>query len=761
MSSLIEGFRETVNEEGFYHVVDKTARVIGERVNGIGFSHEKIDNYLFDVIFINGCDYSVPHPIRYRVDHQIEQLWAAGMSACKYEAGDLKDEMLRRARVFVIFRCPITDEVRSFIAKAKALNKRVIYDIDDLVIDTCYTDQIPYVAAMPQGEKIGYDDGVRRMGETLSLCDCAVTTTEALAEELKKYVPRVYVNRNTASMLLVEYSEIAVYRRDLLPTLSSGDIPVKDRKIYKLACERASEKAESGEVRIGYFSGSITHNSDFDLVKSALIKVMDDHENVTLMIGGELDMSSEFARYGSRVVTFPFCDWRRLPKHIATCDINIAPLEDTLFNRAKSENKWIESALVKVPTVASNVGAFAKMIQDGETGILCDNTEDAWYSALVKLVESSEARSAIGQRAYRFCSENCTTIGAAKVIRDIILAERTPNLCMVMPSLNTSGGVLVAFRHLCMLQDAGVDVFLSNTDNSHEWLDVFGHRIPVLNREVVAGELDDCPYSASIDVGVATLWDTLDFLKRYPKLGKKKYLVQNYETDFYLPGDPLRPQANATYLENSDVEYLTISPWCKNWLKSRYGQECRFVPNGIELAVFTPAPRDFSSSKIRILVEGDCDSEYKNVDEAFRVIQLLDPERYEIWYMTYTGKKKPWYRVDNFLGNVPHEEVADVYRQCHILLKTSILESFSYPPLEMMATGGFAVVVPNDGNAEFVKNGENCLTYERGDIEAGAKAIEEIVSNEELRARLHEGGLETAKVRDWSSLEAQIVDMYR
>ena len=38
--------------------------------------------------------------------------------------------------------------------------------------------------------------------------------------------------------------------------------------------------------------------------------------------------------------------------------------------------------------------------------------------------------------------------------------------------------------------------------------------------------------------------------------------------------------------------------------------------------------------------------------------------------------------------------------------KTSFLESFSYPPIEMMATGGYSVVVPNDGNREYLVNGE-------------------------------------------------------
>ena len=54
-------------------------------------------------------------------------------------------------------------------------------------------------------------------------------------------------------------------------------------------------------------------------------------------------------------------------------DINLAPLEESLFNEAKSENKWMEAALVKVPTIASNVGAF-KVINNNEDGILVNNT---------------------------------------------------------------------------------------------------------------------------------------------------------------------------------------------------------------------------------------------------------------------------------------------------------------------------------------------------------------------------------------------------
>jgi len=138
----------------------------------------------------------------------------------------------------------------------------------------------------------------------------------------------------------------------------------------------------------------------------------------------------------------------------------------------------------------------------------------------------------------------------------------------------------------------------------------------------------------------------------------------------------------------------------------------------------------------------------------------LDRSRFEIWYMSYSTKPKSSYRVDKFLQQVPYEEVAKVYQQCHILLKTSVLESFSLPPLEMMATGGYSVVVPNGGNREYLVDEVNCLFYPRGDIEKGVAAIHRICEDEQLRETLYENGLQTAISRDWVNIKEDIIKLY-
>ena len=112
------------------------------------------------------------------------------------------------------------------------------------------------------------------------------------------------------------------------------------------------------------------------------------------------------------------------------------------------------------------------------------------------------------------------------------------------------------------------------------------------------------------------------------------------------------------------------------------------------------------------------------------------------------------------MHKVPYEKVADIYRECDILIKSSILESFSYPPLEMMATGGFVVVAPNGGNIEYLKDGENCLFYDRDNLSSAVEAIERIVKDEALRKKLYEGGIATAKSRDWNKVEDEILKLY-
>lgn len=721
VKELIGKTGQTIKEEGVVSLTKKSYKFISYKV---GRLNRKYDKCFKDVLFINGC--SLPHPQRYRVSHQIEQLESYGISCDKIDYDKLTLDKLKYFRAFVFYRCPILPVVEEFIKIAKENNKTIFYDIDDLVFDLEHTNMIKFLDTMSEDERNLYNDGVIRMGKTLDLCEYGIASTKRLQIEMKKHLKGVYVNRNVASEDMVKYSEKAL---------------------------NTVEK-DSSKVIMGYLSGSITHNDDFKLIMPTIIKLLKKYDNLYLEIVGLLDLPMEMEEVKNKIITAPFMDWKELPNLIRSIDINLAPLEDTIFNEAKSENKWTEAALVKIPTVASNVGAFKTVIKNNETGLLCNNKKD-WEVNLSMMIEDVNYRNEIAEKAYVEVMEKHVTTTSGLGIAEFIKSKLRKNICFVLPSPNISGGIMVTIKHGIMLKNKGYDVSLININKETKKVDKLYEKgdylfvIPTYRVE----------FLAYVDTMVATMWLTLKFVKKYFNCKYKKYLVQNMESRFYEPGEFEKKEANSTYCNVLNIEYLTISKWCQKWLKDDFNTDSKYVSNGIDLSIFPKRKRTFNG-KIKILIEGNCKDYYKNVDESFKITNKLDKSKYEIHYLSYEKEPKKWYEVDKFYHKVPHDEVGKIYNECDILLKTSILESFSYPPLEMMATGGFVVVLQNDGNSEYVRNMENCLTYEKGNIDDAISKIEELVSNKKLREKLEKCGLETAKNHEWKKLEKQIVNLY-
>lgn len=330
------------------------------------------------ILLIDGVENIIPQCTRYRVLNKAEQLRKHGFAVKVVNLSEFQLSMAQNASHIIIYRSPISPELLRLCHLAKDYEKPVFFDIDDLVFDTVYTDQLSYTQGLDPVEKGNYDAGVRNYGYMLENCDGAITSTNQLQEELKKYQSKVLLNRNLAS--------------DDLIAISSQHI-----KDYS---------QPSDIVKIGYFSGSISHNENFELIKPAIKQLLKKYSNVQLHIVGILDIPKDMKPFGNQIVTHDYVDWDKLPALISEVDINLAPLVDSIFNRAKSEIKWIEAALVKVPTVASKIGAFSDEVVDGETGLLA--TDDEWFDKLESLVLSLELRQKLAESAYRAVLENCT-----------------------------------------------------------------------------------------------------------------------------------------------------------------------------------------------------------------------------------------------------------------------------------------------------------------------------------------------------------------
>ena len=178
-------------------------------------------------------------------------------------------------------------------------------------------------------------------------------------------------------------------------------------------------KNETSDFTIGYFSGSHTHLTDFEVAYPELLQLLKEHKDIKLEIVGMLDLPKSAEKYvkSGQIIYHPMVDFLTLEKLQAAVDVNIAPLADNIFANCKSDLKFFEAGLVKTPTVASPTFAFAKAISNGENGFLCNPGE--WYETIMKLYQDKELRAKIAENAHRYVMDNYTPENNLKQIEEV------------------------------------------------------------------------------------------------------------------------------------------------------------------------------------------------------------------------------------------------------------------------------------------------------------------------------------------------------
>ena len=185
---------------------------------------------------------------------------------------------------------------------------------------------------------------------------------------------------------------------------------------FSLAKTALSHKKPNEGFLIGYFSGTRTHKKDFELIEKEICRFLDAHDDAKLKIVGEFDLPPSLKKYAQsgQIIINEKVSFDKLPEHIARVDANLAPLVLNDFTNSKSALKFFESALVKVPTLASPSFSFSLIIKDGINGFLCKKGD--WYKNLEFLYKYPAARAKIANNAYEFCLENFSKENTQKII---------------------------------------------------------------------------------------------------------------------------------------------------------------------------------------------------------------------------------------------------------------------------------------------------------------------------------------------------------
>lgn len=324
---------------------------------------------------------------RYRVYNMIQVLQESrnGNSAAYFTHQELDDldRVIDVADVLVVCRSRYNHKLNHAITKARNKGKPVFFDVDDLVFDPAYAHLVLNTLDQDPNHPDVWDTWfayMGRLGGTLSLCDRVITTNDHLAAKIQARFEKPI---------------------GIIPNFLNREQLEISRKVYQEKVARGF--ARDDQIHLGYFSGTPTHNKDFDIVSDALVRLLETDPRIVLRVVGFLDLKGPLQKYGSRTERYPLQDFENLQRLIGQVEVNLIPLQDNVFTKCKSELKYFEAGIVGTVSIASPIYTLAKAIRDGENGYLSRSFE--WSDKLATLIDGIESYPSMAEKAFSDCEQ--------------------------------------------------------------------------------------------------------------------------------------------------------------------------------------------------------------------------------------------------------------------------------------------------------------------------------------------------------------------
>lgn len=329
------------------------------------------------IVIIGTLD--LPQCRRYRVFQKAELLRSLGcsVSVCDYRDSYASLNAMQTGTSLILYRVPDGKTLKGYVNEARRLGLRVYYDIDDPIFDKDVYAKNKNLAMLSSSEKTHLLSETRNYLQAMRVADEVLVSTENMAELARSHG-------------LVNVS--------VWPNVIDGAL----ESSLKHGGADNDQRHEFGEgmTVVGYMSGSRAHDADFEEVAGVLERVLRSNPCVVLYYCGYGAVPQNLCQFSDRIYRSPFSGYKQYLGMLAKLDINIIPLVIDEFNECKSAIRFLEASLAGVPTIASAVGEFKTLIEDGVSGLLAENPEQ-WEAALSVLIRSPNMREELvrGARA--------------------------------------------------------------------------------------------------------------------------------------------------------------------------------------------------------------------------------------------------------------------------------------------------------------------------------------------------------------------------
>ena len=285
----------------------------------------------------------------------------------------------KKADIIVIQR-PNEEKRYKLIQALRNLGKKVIFDNDD----TYLPDKgIPMHLLQNDRQREIARQMSDYLNNSLKLCHGAIASTEILAKEYRELNPNTIVLKNTVD--------------------PSDALPCKENK--------------TGKFRIG-FIGSVTTNDDYVHIKDQLRK-LDERGDITFVVFGVkykdghiLAACDEDLAFWSSLNNVEWQHFVPVNEYYYTIsklalDLAIIPRKEHYFNQCKSNLKFLEMSLLKIPVIAqgfSDGTSPYQGIDEPYMTVIVDNT--TWYDKILEAKNDYGRFKSLALKAHEYVLEN-------------------------------------------------------------------------------------------------------------------------------------------------------------------------------------------------------------------------------------------------------------------------------------------------------------------------------------------------------------------
>lgn len=204
-----------------------------------------------------------------------------------------------------------------------------------------------------------------------------------------------------------------------------------------------------------------------------------------------------------------------------------------------------------------------------------------------------------------------------------------------------------------------------------------------------------------------------------------------------------------------DFSYTTcISNTVKNTLLEKRVpiQNSRIINQGIPIEQFPYQKRQQINTKTKLLYVGQL-HEYKGVHTILAALHILQNNDLQLsivgdgpqQYKDQLHREAKKLNVE-FLGKIPHDKIAEVYRSHDIFIFPSIWpEPYGLTHIEAMASGTIVISTNDGGHGEFLEHHVNSYVFEKDNPQDLANKILEVRDNPQQTANIIENARKTVE----------------